>query len=91
MSVKLECIGCREIKEFPAPDKYPVCDDCMELDKERHQQLQAQSIMEHTCSLCGYSGPAIDNHHIHGRKVSNETIRVCANCHREIHAGTRTV
>ena len=44
-----------------------------------------------TCSLCGYSGAAIDSHHVHGRKVSDETIVVCANCHREIHAGVRSI
>lgn len=38
------------------------------------------------CSKCGYSGPALDKHHIHGRKNSKETIILCANCHRELHA-----
>jgi len=41
------------------------------------------------CKLCGYEGIAIDEHHIHGRKKSRETIYICANCHREIHAGMR--
>lgn len=43
------------------------------------------------CISCGYSGPALDNHHIHGRKNSDETILLCANCHREVHAGVRKV
>jgi lipopolysaccharide biosynthesis regulator YciM len=39
------------------------------------------------CSRCGYKGPALDWHHVHGRKNSGETIVLCANCHREVHAG----
>jgi len=42
---------------------------------------------ERKCSKCGYSGIALDEHHIHGRKNSNETILLCSNCHRELHAG----
>ena len=38
------------------------------------------------CSNCGYSGPALDRHHIDGRKHSKKTILLCANCHRELHA-----
>jgi hypothetical protein len=37
------------------------------------------------CSNCGYSGVALDKHHVHGRKNSDETITLCANCHRELH------
>ena len=37
------------------------------------------------CSRCGYSGIALDEHHIHGRKISDETIILCSNCHRELH------
>jgi CRISPR/Cas system-associated protein Cas10 (large subunit of type III CRISPR-Cas system) len=44
---------------------------------------------ERKCSSCGYSGIALDEHHIHGRKNSDETITLCSNCHREYHAGTR--
>lgn len=43
------------------------------------------------CVRCGYVGPALDAHHVHGRKISDETIVLCANCHREIHAGTWTL
>lgn len=39
------------------------------------------------CSNCGYQGSALDKHHIDGRKVSNKTIWLCANCHRELHHG----
>ena len=41
--------------------------------------------IERKCSRCGYSGVALDGHHIHGRKNSNETILLCSNCHREYH------
>jgi transposase-like protein len=37
------------------------------------------------CSKCGYDGVALDKHHIHGRKNSDETVILCANCHREYH------
>jgi Zn ribbon nucleic-acid-binding protein len=37
------------------------------------------------CAKCGYDGPALDKHHIYGRKNSDETIYLCANCHREYH------
>jgi predicted RNA-binding Zn-ribbon protein involved in translation (DUF1610 family) len=91
MSISLECIGCRSIKEFPEYEKYPVCEDCNAWEEERHEKFQQEASEYNTCSLCGYVGPAIDSHHIHGRKVSNQTIRVCANCHREIHAGVRLI
>lgn len=41
------------------------------------------------CSMCGYSGPSLQHHHVHGRKNSNETILVCANCHIETHEGQK--
>lgn len=44
---------------------------------------------ERKCSACGYSGIALDEHHVHGRKNSDETITLCSNCHREYHAGMR--
>jgi hypothetical protein len=87
--MKLQCIGCREEKEFAVYDPLPVCDSCAEWETKRREEMNEQERKEHTCSLCGHTGPAIDKHHIHGRKVSNETILVCANCHREIHAGVR--
>ena len=43
------------------------------------------------CVCCGYGGIALDAHHVHGRKNSDITICVCSNCHREIHAGERTL
>jgi hypothetical protein len=43
-----------------------------------------------SCELCGYEGP-LQQHHVHGRKNSNETIVICANCHAEIHAGLRHI
>lgn len=39
------------------------------------------------CIRCGYDGVAIDDHHIYGRGNSDETIPLCSNCHRELHAG----
>jgi hypothetical protein len=39
------------------------------------------------CSRCGYQGTALQRHHVYGRKVSEETILLCANCHVEIHKG----
>lgn len=44
---------------------------------------------ERKCAACGYSGIALDEHHIYGRKISDETITLCSNCHREYHAGMR--
>lgn len=38
------------------------------------------------CSRCGYTGAALQTHHIHGRK-SKDTILLCANCHVEHHRG----
>jgi hypothetical protein len=43
------------------------------------------------CPLCGYEGYSMDEHHIHGRKTSAQTISICSNCHREIHAGIRSL
>jgi hypothetical protein len=37
------------------------------------------------CTCCGYDGPAIEQHHVYGRKNSNITIDLCANCHAERH------
>lgn len=95
MSVILECIGCRDLKQFPTEEKYPVCEACEEWDQEHFKKLHFDDsdkpATKNLCTQCGYEGPAIDHHHIHGRKYSNETIVVCANCHREIHAGTRKI
>jgi hypothetical protein len=89
--VTLQCIGCRTDKVFPDFDPYPVCDDCKRWEAYRKEKMDAETKSDHTCSLCGYVGPAIDRHHIHGRKNSNVTIKVCANCHRELHAGVRSL
>ena len=91
MSVELECIGCREIKTFITDDRYPVCKECLAFEEKRRGELtRIENETVHTCSLgCGYVGIAIQKHHIHGRKNSDETIRVCANCHVEIHKGAK--
>jgi len=86
MSVELECIGCREQKVFEIPDKYPVCYECLEWDTKHVETINKQ---EWECPLCSYIGVAIENHHIDGRKVSDRTISICANCHTEIHRGAR--
>lgn len=88
MKTKIECIGCRQIKEFVTPEVYPVCLECIEYDEQRHQELCRNEISD-CCPLCGYNGLAMQNHHIYGRKNSDITIRICANCHYEIHIGVR--
>jgi len=45
MSVILECIGCREQKEFPAVIEYPVCPRCTEWEKKHHEEMQEQNIL----------------------------------------------
>ena len=42
-------------------------------------------IKKEACAKCGYTGVALDKHHIYGRKNSDETIILCSNCHREYH------
>ena len=38
------------------------------------------------CTACGYSGIApLHQHHVSGRKVSDETVLLCPNCHAENH------
>jgi hypothetical protein len=83
-----ECIGCREIKEIQERN---LCSICVEWEKKHHEKLEKEMAIGFTCSQCGYEGIAIDLHHIHGRKNSDITIRVCCNCHREIHRGTRMI
>ena len=48
-------------------------------------------VKKRICASCGYDGIALDEHHIYGRKNSDETITLCSNCHREYHAGVRTL
>jgi len=43
--------------------------------------------MRDKCEKCGYEGLALDFHHKHGRKNSNEVIRLCCNCHAAEHRG----
>jgi hypothetical protein len=62
---------------------YALCDKSN--DKELWVAVMPPEV--DSCSRCGYSGVAIDRHHVHGRKNSKETIILCANCHREVHAG----
>lgn len=81
MSVVLECLGCREMKEFKEVERYPVCEECKVLESRRREAQDREP-----CSICGYVG-VLDSHHVHGRSNSNVTIRICANCHREIHLG----
>jgi len=84
MSAIFECIGCREMKEIQERN---LCSKCVEWERQHLINLQNEVALENTCMKCGYTGVATDSHHIHGRKNSNETIRLCCNCHAEIHRG----
>jgi hypothetical protein len=64
-------------------EKYCLCD----IVDGREIWLRLEPLPQPSCSICGYQGVALDRHHVHGKKVSCETILVCANCHRELHAG----
>jgi hypothetical protein len=41
-----------------------------------------------TCTVCGQWQP-IDDHHVYGATVSNETVPLCVNCHRKLHSYLR--
>ena len=58
----------------------------MKSDKEVFDFLNKKNSSE-GCLFCGYNGVAIDEHHYPIRKKDGgkETIRLCANCHREFH------
>jgi hypothetical protein len=62
---------------------YALCDK----NEERELWLKVVPFSEDRCIRCGYTGVAIDRHHVNGRKKSNKTVLLCANCHREVHAG----
>lgn len=89
MNIYMECIGCRKIKKFSMFEKYPVCLECRTWEEERRERMNNMETTENICPLCDYSGGAMENHHVDGRKNSDRTIRICANCHSEIHAGVR--
>lgn len=38
-----------------------------------------------TCANCGTTKGKFHKHHIHGRKVSDETTELCSKCHSEHH------
>lgn len=40
---------------------------------------------EARCGFCGELAP-FENHHVHGRAQSDETMIACVNCHRKHHA-----
>jgi len=46
MSVKLECIGCREIKSFPGYEKYPVCPKCREWEKKHLEEINSPEYLQ---------------------------------------------
>jgi hypothetical protein len=54
--------------------------------KELWLPTSGMEIKEDKCSVCGYSGVALDKHHIDGRKNSDITVFLCSNCHRELHS-----
>lgn len=64
-------------------EQYIFC--CAMNGKELWLPVSGLKIEARKCASCGYSGVALDDHHIHGRQNSNETITLCANCHRELH------
>ena len=64
-------------------EEYILCDS--DGVKELWLPASGLNIPERKCAKCGYSGVALDEHHIHGRKNSNKTITLCSNCHREHH------
>jgi Zn ribbon nucleic-acid-binding protein len=49
--------------------------------------IKAPDDKESECVRCGYKGAALESHHVYGRKNSDVTILLCANCHKEKHAG----
>lgn len=67
--------------------KYALCDTSN--DRELWIEIREQPLPK--CCVCGYQGPALDSHHVHGRKNSDVTVLLCANCHREVHAGLRVL
>lgn len=69
-------------KEFDG-DMYAL----MDKDEEQEVWLKIVPPEISTCERCGYQGPAIDRHHIDGRKNSDEIVNLCPNCHREFHDG----
>jgi hypothetical protein len=61
------------------------CLSCVIDGKELWIPVSGMKIENPKCSKCGYEGIALDKHHVHGRKNSEETIYLCSNCHRELH------
>jgi hypothetical protein len=59
------------------------------MDKNEEQEVWLRVVPPEisSCERCGYQGPAIDEHHVYGRKNSDEVVNLCSNCHRELHAG----
>lgn len=57
----------------------------MDVFEDREIWLLVEPLELPSCQECGYQGVALDKHHIYGRKNSDETIYLCANCHREFH------
>lgn len=84
--IKKECIGCREIRDIQERN---LCSNCVAWEKQHLIDLQEEVKKENTCEKCGYVGVATDLHHVHGRKNSDVTVRLCCNCHAEIHRGAR--
>jgi DNA-directed RNA polymerase subunit RPC12/RpoP len=62
---------------------YALCDK----DEEKELWILLEPLELPKCIRCGYEGAGLDRHHVHGRKNSDETVYLCSNCHRELHAG----
>jgi hypothetical protein len=54
-----------------------ICGNC--LGRERRAR-------EARCAKCGAVAP-VQHHHVAGRKVSDDTIEWCINCHQKYHRG----
>jgi 5-methylcytosine-specific restriction endonuclease McrA len=44
MSVNLECVGCRKIKEFSEPVDFPVCEICQAYERGRQDERKVWEI-----------------------------------------------
>ena len=54
-------------------------------EDRKQQRLRRLGTQAPICAACGETHPAVfEQHHIAGRKQSDDVARVCANCHRKL-------